>query len=133
MIILAIVGTRVLACPGDRTRVFRRVAWSLDRLRPDVVISGGAKGVDSIAELQARVAGYCEQDGTLVIYKPEVYRFAGPGGFAERDLEMARDCTHLLRIHCQQATTYGSGTTAEAARKLGKDVVSWRVCDGLVA
>lgn len=55
-------------------------------------------------------------------------RFRGPGGYRERDEKIAQDCTHLLRLACRQATTYGSGWTADRAEQLGRIVVRDSMC-----
>lgn len=130
MIRLAIIGTRVLDCPGDRDRARDRADLAIARLRPDVVISGGAPGADTIGEVAARLAGYDEADGTLVIHRP---KGRGWPALRARDRLIAADCTHLLRIHCRQATTYGSGWTADAAGRAGKVVVDHLVCPPLEA
>lgn len=125
---LAIVGTRVLACPGDRDRTKARAAAAIRRLSPAVVISGGADGTDTLAEQAAVELGYSEDDGTLRVFRPRVRRFHGEGGYRERDEQIAQACTHLLRIACRQATTYGSGWTADRAEGLGAVVVRYDVC-----
>ncbi len=125
---LAIVGTRVLACPGDQDRARTRAAAAIRRLSPAVVISGGADGTDTLAEQAAVELGYSEAAGTLRIFRPRVRRFHGPGGYRERDEQIAQACTHLLRIACRQATTYGSGWTADRAEGLGATVVRYDVC-----
>jgi hypothetical protein len=125
---LAIVGTRVLACPGDRGRAKARAATAITKLTPDVVISGGAEGSDEIGETAATELGYTEEAGTLLIIRPRVRRFHGPGGYRDRDEQIAQACTHLLRISCRQATTYGSGWTADRAEALGAIVVRYEVC-----
>ncbi len=127
MIALAIVGTRVLAHPQDRFNAACRVLAAIGALRPDVVISGGAAGVDSIAEENARHLGYHDHEN-LIIHRPTVKRFHGPGGYRERDERIARECTHLLRIACSSATTYGSGWTADFAETAGKIVVRHILC-----
>lgn len=125
---LAIVGTRVLQCPGDPINASRRIRAAIEHLCPTVVISGGAKGVDTVAEIVARTMGFREQDGTLIVRHPKVRRFHGQGGYRERDALIARECTHLLRLACRQATTYGSGWTADEAQRLGRIVVREQVC-----
>jgi hypothetical protein len=125
---LAIIGTRVLDCPGDPERARARADLAIARLRPDVVISGGADGADAIGQAAAEAAGYSEADGTLIIHEPKVRRFHGEGGFRWRDELIAEGCTHLLRLHCRQATTYGSGWTADRASQLGAVVVRHQVC-----
>jgi len=121
MIILAIVGTRVLACPGDPLRTGRAATAAIDALRPDVVITGAARGTDRLAAAAARWRGYSQARGTLRVYEPASWDWPG---FKARDEALAEDCTHLLRLHCAQAVTYGSGWTAdEAERRLGPGFV----------
>ncbi len=126
--VLAVVGTRVLACRGDAARAGLRIRRAIHALQPACVVSGGAKGVDAIAEAIAIDLGYSEDAGTLVVHRPTVRRFHGPGGYRERDAMIARDCTHLLRIACIKATTYGSGWTADWAQQLGRIVVRDSPC-----
>jgi len=126
---LAIVGTRVLGCPGDVVRAIVRIYAAIDRLEPAVIVSGGADGVDTLAEQCAIERGYTEANGRLVIFRPTVKRFHGPGGYRERDEKIARHCTHLLRLYCRRSTTYGSGWTADRAEELGAIVVRHLVCE----
>lgn len=128
MIRLAIVGTRVLDCRQDREKSRLRIWGAIETLRPDVVISGGAKGIDLLAAEVAVERGYSEDVGSLIIHRPSQNKFHGPGGYLERDELIAQDCTHLLRVACIAATTYGSGWTADRAAELGKVVVRWSPC-----
>ncbi len=125
---LAIVGTRILACEGDATRVSERIYELLDDLWVDVVISGGAAGVDEIAENIARLAGYREDDRSLIIHRPTVKRWAGPGEYQDRNNRIVDDCTHLVRLSCEQGTTGGSAYTAARAAGLGKLLRDEVVC-----
>lgn len=127
---LAIVGTIVLGCRGDAARAAERARLAIVRLEPAVIVSGGARGSDTIAEQVAIALGYTEANGRLVIFRPAVKRFAGPGGYRERDEKIARHCTHLLRLYCRRSTTYGSGWTADRAEELGAIVVRHLVCGG---
>lgn len=85
----------------------------------DTLVSGGAKGIDSVAEGVAFML-----DIPTKIYLPSEPRWE-PNGYKERNLLIAEDCTHLLCIRTQQSTTYGSGWTADRAEEMGKTV--WRV------
>jgi len=125
---LAIIGTVVLACQGDVWRASQRASLAIERLCPDVVISGGAPGCDDLAENCARALGYREENGTLIIHRPRVRRWGGEGGYRWRDEIIAADCTHLLRMACRQSRTYGSGWTADRAEQLGAVVVRYVVC-----
>lgn len=86
---------------------------------PETVISGGASGIDTLAEDEALLMNL-----KVVIHYPLNQRWE-PHGFKERNLKIAEDCTHLLCIRTRQSTTYGSGWTADRAEELGKTV--WRV------
>lgn len=126
--ILAVVGTRMLAHPADENLALRRINLAIERLRPHVVMSGDADGVDTCAAFVAQANGYSQAEGTLVIHRPTVKRFHGPGGYRERDERIATECTHLLRLACQSATTYGSGWTADRAQQCGAIVVRHLLC-----
>jgi predicted Rossmann fold nucleotide-binding protein DprA/Smf involved in DNA uptake len=86
---------------------------------PSLIISGGAVGIDSLAEAMAQ-----EYDIRFKAYYPKNNRWE-PEGYKERNLLIAGDCTHLLCIRSSQSTTYGSGWTADRAEEMGKIV--WRV------
>lgn len=87
--------------------------------RPELIISGGADGIDALAELLADIALIPTK-----IFLPDNKRWE-PDGYKARNTHIAEDCTHLLCIRTQQSTTYGSGWTADLAERLGKTV--WRV------
>jgi len=127
--VLAIIGTRKLGCPGDVVAAIVRIYAAIDRLDPLIIVSGGADGVDTLAEQCAIERGYTEANGRLVIFRPRVRRFHGPGGFRWRDELISRHCTHLLRIACRRSTTYGSGWTADEAERNGAVVVRHYVCE----
>lgn len=91
----------------------------LNCYEPDLVISGGAKGIDSLAKVRADIGGIHTR-----IHLPKNNRWK-PDGFQDRNLLIAEDCTHLLCIRTSQSTTYGSGWTADRAEEMGKTV--WRV------
>lgn len=86
---------------------------------PEVVISGGAEGIDSLAESETDLL-YLRKK----IFLPKNKRWE-PEGYKERNLKIAGDCTHLLCIRSKQSTTYGSGWTADRAEGMGKTV--WRL------
>lgn len=93
--------------------------------RPELVISGGAVGIDSLAK--GRVTAWNRDqiwNINFLEFLPENNRWE-PNGYKERNIKIAEECTDLLCIRSQQSTTYGSGWTADQAERLGKTV--WRI------
>jgi len=88
----------------------------LDRRRPDVIISGGAFGVDTLARVIADERGI-----PVIEYLPRNRRWQ-PYGFKERNLLIVRDCTRLLCLRSPASRTYGSGWTADVAEQEGRPV-----------
>lgn len=114
---LAIVGSTRFESPyGDMLAewIIKRALMYFD---PDVVVSGGAEGVDTLAERLAMQYGFSTH--ICLPAKPQWE----PHGYKERNLRIVRNCTHLLSIRCSQSRTYGSGWTADRAEELGKLVV----------
>lgn len=92
---------------------------------PELVISGGAVGIDSLA--RGRVTAWNRSQSwniNFMEFLPENFRWK-PDGFEKRNLKIAEECTDLLCIRTTQSTTYGSGWTADQAERLGKTV--WRL------
>jgi len=114
--ILAIVGSSVLS-DEEWPEAVHAVDAAIDRHQPRLVISGGAPGVDTIAEQRADARGIPKQ-----VLAPRVKRWAGPGGFKERNGHIAQGCECLERIYSPDSKTYGSGWTADEAERLGKHV-----------
>lgn len=108
---LAIVGSTLL---GGNAEAKRIIVEALDRYQPTVFVSGGASGVDTMAELEARLRGI-----PCTIFHPRNKRWA-PAGYKERNLAIAQNCDALVRISAAGATTYGSGWTRDRAKELGK-------------
>lgn len=107
---LAIVGSTELSGNG---RALTQICRVLDRLRPALVISGGAKGIDSMAVAEAESRGIPTR-----VYLPTVRNWEQ--GFKPRNIQVAEACDHLVRIFSPKSKTYGSGWTRDYAVKLGK-------------
>ena len=109
---LAIVGSSTFHAPNGAQLAERKIRDLLAAARPNLVVSGRcpAGGVDDLAE---RVAA--ELDIPFLPRPASVHRWPGPGGFKERNLQIAADCTRLLRIVCAYTRTYGSGWTRDRA------------------
>lgn len=102
---------------------------------PEEVWSGGATGIDSVAEECAKNHGYREEGmplrlegGRLVICRPDVNAWdpVGRRGYKVRNMEIVNGVDSLVRIskHLGGDRTYGSGWTADrAAERLGEENV----------
>lgn len=118
---LAIVGSTAL---DDWNR---RAWWLVDRavrfLDPAVIVSGGAPGVDTLAERAAE-----RWEIPKDIRRPEVQAWwtaNGKKGFADRNLEIATVCTALIRVAWVKSATYGSGWTRDRAKDMGKPTATF--------
>lgn len=120
---LAIVGSTSL---DTSLEAHALIKLSLDRYKPTVVISGGAKGIDRMAAHAARLHG---------IVVDERYPPAGceawskdrrwNKGYKPRNIEIAVLCQALIRIASKSSKTYGSGWTRDYAKKLGKPTLEF--------
>lgn len=118
---LAIVGSRDPFDP--RSKKFSSLAYAravevVNEVlvgTPDVkIISGGARGIDTLAEKLAKGLGI-EFEGFL----PKTTRWYD--GFKPRNDAMAAECDAILRIAASTTTTGGSAYTLNAAIDLNKD------------
>jgi hypothetical protein len=115
--VLAVVGSTEFACLRGFALAHQVIHDELVTHRPDALTSGGADGVDTLAETLAGVLHIPTR-----IYPPRVRRWAGPSGYRERNQRIADTCTRALRIVCANSTTYGSGWTCERVREHGNPV-----------
>ncbi len=114
---LAVVGSTKFTINGALYYARSIIQHYFHELNPGMVISGGAKGIDTLA---ASIAQMCEIE--TLEYLPKNPRWE-PFGYKDRNELIAQNCTHLLRIVTHDSSTYGSGWTADRARKLGKVVL----------
>lgn len=129
-VVLAVVGVRHFPDPRARRAAEALIDAVLYAHRPRIeadggrVVSGGAEGVDSLARLRAAGEfGWTIENGKFVEHLPEYHRWE-PRGYKARNLRIARDCTHLVRLAPPAPGTYGSGWTADRAEELiGRDNV----------
>ncbi len=116
---LAVVGSTQFAKDREAT------VWATDLINTifddywkvlDTVVSGGAKGIDSLGARLAEERGF-----KVVEYLPTNARWA-PNGYMDRNLLIAQNCDELVRISHHASKTYGSGWTADRAEEMGKPV-----------
>lgn len=81
---------------------------------PEVIISGGARGVDTLA------AQYAESNGIpLQVFKPN-YKAHAQGAPIRRNETICKECTHLLAFW--DGKSRGTAYTINYAKKLGRHV-----------
>lgn len=94
---------------------------AINRLKPDIVGSGGAEGTDTHVE---EVVGKMWIAPFLPFKKflPVSKSWQGWHGFRWRNLKMVAWGTYFIGITSRRSTTYGSGWTIDQAEKQGKPV-----------
>ncbi len=112
--VLAIVGSTAFVDVTALAAAERIVEGVFARRRPDLVVSGGAEGIDRLGVRLARSHGIKVDE-----YLPQHRRWK-PQGFQERNDRIADNCTRLLRVACRWSRTYGSGYTHDRAVAQGK-------------
>lgn len=113
---LGIIGSTKFVRPSAYREAEEIIDEALYNLLPDVVVSGGADGIDSMGARKARL-----RDIEVVEHLPKNRRWQ-PEGFKARNILIAEDCDQLLVIRCRQSKTYGSGWTADYAAGIGVTV-----------
>lgn len=121
MVVLGIVGSReMLQGQYDAAANLVDVILVSSAIKYDgdiTVISGGANGVDTLAEESA-----LRLKLSFVKYEPTTNTWGGVGGYKERNTKIALDSNILYCIQNLRAETYGSGWTYEEALRRGKVV-----------
>lgn len=113
---LAIVGSVCLEGNAKAAKIIEDV---LNSYEPDEVVSGGAAGIDTMAIAAAGTRG-CKTK----VFPPEK---KGWHYYRQRNVKIAKDCDALVRIYSSKTKTYGSGWTADYARRLGKPVEEFKI------
>lgn len=92
----------------------------IERLKPEVVGSGGALGTDTHTEI------YCRTHNIkFKKFPPQVRRWhdhMGKTGFKSRNMKMAKWGDKGIRIASRRSKSYGSGWTIDQMEKMGKVV-----------
>lgn len=88
------------------------------------VVSGGAKGVDSLAESETMGWTYLPEV-TFRKFLPAHQSWNGGNGlpgYKVRNMQITEYCDELICIRSQESCTFGSGWTANYAEQIGKPV-----------
>jgi hypothetical protein len=94
---------------------------------PDEIRSGGAEGTDLYIEQLA-----WEWSIPFVPMLPRRNEWNGPGGYQERNEDMAKACTRLVGFSCRWPESGGAIWTANKAEELGKPVERYVIPDAVV-
>lgn len=116
---LAIVGSRQFDYDlRAKDEAAKYIQWVLEKYQPELVISGGAIGIDQLA---ATLAAF--EDIKVVEFLPELERYSQPWqAYKARNIRIAKECTHLVAILHRKSKTNGGGWTARYAKNLGRKV-----------
>lgn len=115
---LAIVGSRSLEGNAEAERLIGEL---LDTCNATLLVSGGAIGIDRMAERIAKARGI-----PTLILKPATNRWA-PNGFMERNKRIAEECDYLVCIMGVPVTSHGSAWTADYARSIKRPVEEYLI------
>jgi len=101
---------------GSRSFNYYKLLCSyLDKYQPSVIVSGGAKGADSLAERYAK-----EHDIPTVIYKPEWNKYGKRAAYIRNKLIVENSD---LIIAFWDGTSKGTKMIIDIAKKLCKEVI----------
>ena len=92
--------------------------WIEEHGKPDVIVSGGARGADTLAEQWAqRNSVPCQ------VFKPDWKRHGKAAGIL-RNTDIVNNCTHMLAFPSRRGK--GTQDSIKKARRAEKDVhVTW--------
>ena len=108
---------KVLAVVGSRTfSNLQQMLYAIRDEHPDEIVSGGARGADSLAEMIAT--------GTNIPFRkflPEWDRYGRSAGFRRNELIIAA-ATHVLAFYGPDGETAGTKNSVQLARAACKPV-----------
>ena len=152
MKVLVIIGSVRFADRYAWRRAEDTITEEIEQYQPDWCASGGAEGIDSLFKVIAARWGYSgllrllppNWEGPLPSLSSEALsskpfieylpredilsipagkaRWNAPGGYKERNIQVATAGTRVVAIRCHASLTYGSGWTVSYAERAGKDV-----------
>lgn len=120
---LAVVGSARYVDESNINQIQRIINEAVEKYQPTEIVSGGAEGVDTMAEETAKRLGIIP-----TIFRPTIRKWDGKGGFKERNFQIASHCDALIRVHSKRSRSYGSGWTRDRAKEQGKPTEDFEVC-----
>lgn len=90
---------------------------------PDKIVSGGARGADTLGERWAKANGYTIDNGKLIIHKADWDKHGKAAGII-RNYDIIRDATHFLAFPSHK----GRGTQHTVGVAQGKNmpvIINW--------
>lgn len=123
--VLAIVGSLSLEGNDEAEQLIRNILTTRLAACPIAkVISGGARGIDSMVVTIAKGMGIPTEE-----FKPkrQAWLRDSPDGFWARNIKIAQECDELVRIVASDSRTYGSGWTRDLVRGMGKPTENFTI------
>ncbi len=111
--VVAILGSLSFVCPTGMDIARRLIVAELGARRPDLVVAGGADGVEKLAVAVAGEMGIPFHE--LI---PGTAGWDGPRGIKATNVKLTGLSTRLLRISCVRFRTHGSGWAADRAERV---------------
>ena len=114
---IAVVGSRVITDYNLIKEIFLKVLKKQSISLTDVeLVSGGAKGVDSLAQQLAKEFGL-----TITIHYPNWQKYGKGAGFI-RNGEIVKDADIVIAVRVKAPNSKGTMDTVDKAKKLKKEV-----------
>lgn len=109
-----------LAIIGSRNLTNVSIDEEVDKLKPTTIVSGGAKGIDTLAEDYA-----IRHNLPLIVYKPEYDKYPGKKAPIMRNNQIVDEADYVLAFW--DGESQGTIYTIRRAMKLGKGTKVIRV------
>jgi hypothetical protein len=119
---LAIVGSRSFTdFDLFKSKIDEFIFQNVINKKDIIIISGGAKGTDSLAKRYA-----IENDIEIIEYLPDWNLYGKSAGMV-RNMDIVKNCDKLIAFSCNNSK--GTEHSIQEARKLNKDVIIFRFDD----
>ena len=117
---LAIVGSRILEESDENLSIVTEIIKrNLDISKLTEIVSGGARGADSLAEKFA-----AQEDIPMRVFSADWSRF-GKGAGPRRNQEIVDYCDQLIAFFINEANSTGTKDSVRRAKRVGKVLVTY--------